>query len=115
MPLVETTLSHTVPEKKVKEIAYGLSGIVAKITGKPEKYVMSTIGTKEIMMSGNDESAALVNIKSIGGLTSTVCTALSAAICEYLTGAIEISPERVYITMSEVPAHQWGWNGSTFS
>lgn len=114
MPLVETTLSHIVPEKKMKEIAHALSRIVSNGTGKPEKYVMSAIGIKEIMMSGNDQSGALVNIKSIGGLTPTVCTALSAAICEYLTDAIGISSERVYITMSEVPAHQWGWNGTTF-
>jgi phenylpyruvate tautomerase len=114
MPLIEISLSQKMSDQKMTDVARALSRILAEGLNKPEKYVMATLHVKDIVMAGTDEPAAYIDIKSIGGLTPVVSRTLSKAICEYVSANTDISPERVYITMSDVPAECWGWNGSTF-
>ena len=68
MPLLklETTAALN-PEKQTALLAE-LSKIVADTIGKPEQYVMVTIGPAAIQMSGKPGAAAFVDVRSIGGL-----------------------------------------------
>jgi phenylpyruvate tautomerase PptA (4-oxalocrotonate tautomerase family) len=89
--------------------------MAATCIGKPEQYVMAGVQDKvEMTMSGEATSAALVSVKSIGGLSSQVNKKLSAEICQILSEELGIASECIYITFEELPATHWGWKADTF-
>lgn len=114
MPLLKLETTSVLSEEKRAALLASLSKTVAGIIGKPEQYVMVTAGQAAILMSGQADEAAFVDIRSIGGLTGEVNRKLSKQICQLLDDSLGITPDRVYLNFAEVAAHDWGWNGSTF-
>lgn len=115
MPLIKVQTSVAVPDGRRVSILSACSKVLAETTGKPEKYCMAVLDSgAAILMAGKPAEAAFVDIRGIGGLTSTVNRALSKALCEVLNRETGIDPANVYVTFTDVPASNWGWNGSTF-
>ncbi len=114
MPLLKLETSVAIPEDKRKSLLASLSKAVAGATGKPEQYVMVTVGQAAILMSGKPGAAAFVDIRGIGGLTGEVNRKLSQQLCKLLHESLEIGPDRIYLNFTDVEAGNWGWNGSTF-
>lgn len=114
MPLLRIESTIVPAADKQRELLAQLSGVVAQTIGKPEQYVMVTFTGVAAQMSGKPGNAALVDVRSIGGLTSQVNRELSQKICQLLTDFLEISPDRIYLNFTEVEATHWGWNGNTF-
>ncbi len=110
MPLIKIESSRDVPP----EVLAGLSKITAESIGKPETYVMVCAAKADLMMAVAEGNAAFVEVKSIGGLEPDVCRTLSAEICGLLNEQLEISADRIYLNFTDVPASQWGFNGSLF-
>ena len=89
-----------------------LSAELAKLTGKPEAYVMTMLETGVPMtFAGTDEPCAYVEVKSIGSLRPQ---AMTAAFCELIEARTGIPSNRVYVGFEDVQARCWGWNGNTF-
>ncbi len=114
MPLVKLKTSSSLPGEKQEEALSALSRIVSETLGKPEQYVMVTGEEGSIVMGGVSGPAALVDIRSIGGLTGEANRELSAKICAFLEKELDIPPGRVYLNFTDISAPNWGYNGSTF-
>ena len=114
MPLLKLETTVVLSEDKQKSLLASLSKAVAGTIGKPEQYVMVTVGQSAILMSGKPGDAAFVDIRSIGGLSHDVNRKLSDHICKLLHDSLGVPPDRVYVNFTEVDAGNWGWNGSTF-
>jgi phenylpyruvate tautomerase PptA (4-oxalocrotonate tautomerase family) len=114
VPLLKLETTVVLTEDKQKALLAALSKAVAGAIGKPEQYVMVTAGPVAILMSGKAGDAAFVDIRSIGRLTGDVNRKLSWEVCELLSDALGITPDRVYLNFADVEAGNWGWNGSTF-
>jgi phenylpyruvate tautomerase PptA (4-oxalocrotonate tautomerase family) len=114
MPLLRLETTLILPEDKRKTLLVSLSKAVADTIGKPEQYVMVTIGHSAMLMSGKPGDAAFVDIRSIGRLSSDVNQRLSQQVCKLLMDVLRIPPDRVYLNFTDVGAENWGWNGSTF-
>jgi phenylpyruvate tautomerase len=114
MPLLKLETSVAISEDKRNALLASLSKAVAGSTGKPEQYVMVTVGQAAMLMSGKPGDAAFVDIRGIGGLTSEVNRKLSQQVCKLLNESLGISPDRAYLNFTDVEAGNWGWNGSTF-
>ena len=114
MPLLKLETTVTLPDNQRQQLLASLSKIVAETIGKPEQYVMVTIGPAAILMSGKSGDAAFVDVRSIGGLNADVNGQLSQEVCALLTQSLRVPPDRVYLNFSDVEAGNWGWNGSTF-
>lgn len=115
MPLITVRTSSKrsldIKEATVKE----LSAMVAARIGKPESYVEAVLEDDAVIAFGGElGAAAFVEVRSIGGLSSTVNEALAREICECLEQRFGIDPARVYINFFDVPPGDWGWKGSTF-
>lgn len=110
MPLLKIQTAKNVPA----DVLADLSSITAETIGKPETYVMVNASRSDMMMSGSLDDAAFVEVKSIGGLGHDVNAALSEKICGVLSEKLGIAANRVYLNFAEVPASDWGWNGSLF-
>src|SRR5512133_174773 len=114
MPLLKLETSVAISEDKRTALLASLSKSVAAATGKPERYVMVTVGQPAMLMSGKPGDAAFVDIRGIGGLTSEVNRKLSQQVCKLLNDSLGIGPDRIYLNFTDVEAGNWGWNGSTF-
>jgi phenylpyruvate tautomerase len=114
MPLLKLETTVTLPDNQRQQLLASLSKIVAETIGKPEQYVMVTIGPATILMSGKPGNAAFVDVRSIGGLNTDVNGQLSQKVCALLTQLLGLPPNRIYLNFSELEAGNWGWNGNTF-
>jgi phenylpyruvate tautomerase PptA (4-oxalocrotonate tautomerase family) len=114
MPYLKLNTNAPVSSEDSPQLLRQLSQLMAKETGKPERYVMVELeGNKAMSFAGNSEPLAYLECKSIG-LTTAQAKSLSSSLCQLLENALQLPPERVYIEFSNCPAEYWGWNGSTF-
>jgi phenylpyruvate tautomerase PptA (4-oxalocrotonate tautomerase family) len=114
MPFLKLSTNVTIDQSQSKPLLSELSKLLAKETGKPERYVMVELtGGKAMLFGGNNQPLAYLECKSIG-LSATQAKALSASISNLLTAILPLTAERIYIEFSNCPAELWGWNGSTF-
>jgi len=115
MPLITLHTSSHVSDQQRNALLVSLSKTLSEGTGKPEKYVMVTINEQgAIMLAGKTGEAALIDIRGIGGFSREVNRNLTRSLCELLKDTLGLAPDRIYITFTDVPAQNWGWNGSTF-
>ena len=114
MPYLKLRTNKSINKEQSAELLGEFSQLLAKETAKPERYVMVELkGDRDMIFSGNNESLAYVECKSIG-LSSDQAKSLSASIGQLLETRLQITADRVYIEFSNCPADYWGWNGSTF-
>lgn len=115
MPLLHLHTTCSLEPEAGESLAAELSARVARHIGKPESYVMVLVaGGTAAVMGGTTGPAAWADVRSIGGLTPDVNRALTESVCGLLKERLDIPGERVYITLSDVPRTQWGWDGRTF-
>jgi phenylpyruvate tautomerase PptA (4-oxalocrotonate tautomerase family) len=114
MPLLRLETTVVLTDDKRKALLASLSKIVAETIGKPEQYVMLTISPAAILMSGKPGDAALVDVRSIGGLSGDVNRRLSQKVCRLLNESLGVPQERIYLNFTQVEAGNWGWKGTTF-
>ena len=110
MPLIHVRTSKDIDPKE--DLLLILSQSLAKLTGKPESYVMVILDTNALISFGASlEPSAFVEVKSIGSLYPKE---LSKEICSILENNLDIPPNRIYINFEDINASNWGYNSSTF-
>jgi phenylpyruvate tautomerase PptA (4-oxalocrotonate tautomerase family) len=75
---------------------------------------MVAISPAAILMSGKPGDAALVDVRSIGGLSDDVNRQLSQKVCRLLNESLGVPQDRIYLNFTDVEAGNWGWKGDTF-
>lgn len=114
MPYLKLTTNIAIDKEQSTKLLSQFSQLLAKETGKPERYVMVELtGGKDMLFGGGNEPLAFVECKSIG-LSAQQAKSLSASISQLLASNLQLPAERVYIEFSNCTANLWGWNGSTF-
>lgn len=114
MPFLKLSTNVDIDQSQSTQLLSDLSQLLAKETGKPERYVMVELaGGKAMVFGGSNQPLAYLECKSIG-LSAAQAKSLSASLSKLLTGILPLTAERIYIEFSNCPAEFWGWNGSTF-
>jgi phenylpyruvate tautomerase PptA (4-oxalocrotonate tautomerase family) len=116
MPLITV---HTSAEPRSAEdsakLLRELSSTLAKLLRKPEAYVMTCLALQSKMtFAGTPEPSCLVEVRSIGGLSSETARAISEATFRLVSERLGVPPNRTYVVCADVPPHLWGFDGSTF-
>ncbi|GAB4838286.1 hypothetical protein Ancab_027814 [Ancistrocladus abbreviatus] len=115
MPTLNLFTNIPVDGVVASDILKDATKAVAKIIGKPERYVMVLInGAVPMAFGGTEEAAAYGELISIGGLGPSVNGKLSAVIAEILQTKLSIDSARFYIKFYDVERSYFGFNGSTF-
>lgn len=114
MPYLRLETSAKTTDETRQKLCELLSKAVAKDIGKPEKYVMVSVGNAAMALSGSAEPTVFADVRSIGGLNKSVNQALAASVCAIVKDKLGIPGDRVYLNFSDVPGSNWGCNGSTF-
>jgi len=114
MPYLKLSTNVNVGSEQAAHLLADFSRLLARETGKPERYVMVELaGDKAMLFGGNADPLAYAECKSIG-LSKAQANSLSAGIAALLHQRLAVPTDRVYIEFSNCPAEFWGWNGSTF-
>lgn len=115
MPLIKLQLSPAPDRGRAGPLLQAASRMLAAETGKPEQYVMATLEQADALFAGTAGPAAYADVRGIGGLNSKVNSGVTRALCSLLKEHAGIPPDRVYVTFTDVPAGNWGWNNRTFA
>ncbi len=111
MPLITIRTSSN-ENKGIDELLKAISLKMAQLTGKPERYVMTSIQTNVPMIfGGQKDNSCYVEVKSIGSLNPTK---MSSELCNIINEILGIEKDRIYINFEDIQAKNWGYNGSTF-
>ncbi|MDR1190253.1 MAG: hypothetical protein LBK60_01135 [Verrucomicrobiales bacterium] len=114
MPVLKITTNVTVSAASKTEVLKAASRLAAKELDKPEGYVMVSVSDgAALLFGGNDQPCAFVELFSLG-LPEERAPRLSAMLSGLLKESFGLDPRRVYVRMSDHPAHLWGWNGEVF-
>lgn len=88
------------------------SQTVSQASGKPETYVMVTVQSQNMSMSGEQGPAAFLDYRSLGLPSDRA--AFSDALCSMINQQLGINGDRIYIGMTDSARQDWGWNHATF-
>ena len=114
MPLVSLTTNSPALEGHSAELLAKLSGTVAEMLGKSERFVMVKVDhNPDMLFAGSSAPLAYVELKSIG-LHAEETKAFSARLCQVIADVIGVFPDRIYIEFTDARREAWGWNSSTF-
>ncbi|RTZ71735.1 MAG: hypothetical protein DSZ00_02885 [Gammaproteobacteria bacterium] len=114
MPLLHLTTNLELHRESEQAAAASLSGLAARLLGKPESYVMTVVqGGQAMTFGGSDEPCAYLQLKSLG-LPEDRTGDFSAALCDHVKETLGIETARIYIEFSSPARHMWGWDRTTF-
>ena len=112
MPLL--TLETNIQPDDISTCLAELSGMTAKMLGKPENFVMVTRRyNPDMLFAGSNQPLAFLQLKSLD-LPEDRTAEFSDALCELVRKHLGIQPSRVYIEFISPDRHMWGWNSATF-
>ncbi|MGB0743483.1 MAG: phenylpyruvate tautomerase MIF-related protein [Opitutales bacterium] len=113
MPLLQVTSNIPLSDTEKNNALQTLSKAAAELLGKSEDYVMTSWISAKMTMAGTDAPAVFIDLHSIR-LPSEATSNLSKELCERLSLAVEVRPDRIYINFHDIAPTSWGWNGKTF-
>ena len=112
MPFIQINTSENSVVENDYLLQKDLSKMIADLTGKPERYVMTMIKRNiNMTFSGSDDPCCFITVKSIGSLNPSL---MSKSLCELIESKTNINTNRIYIEFIDVKASNWGFNSSTF-
>ncbi len=109
MPYVRVEANFKLDEKFVKKV----SDFISKSLGKPERYVMVSVETKQMIFGGSGDPCMFVELKSIG-LPKDSTSKLSKEICDFIKKETGTNADRIYINFVDFDGQMWGWNSTIF-
>ncbi|MCP3661089.1 MAG: hypothetical protein GY696_01115 [Gammaproteobacteria bacterium] len=114
MPLLKISANIRIPTEDQIPLLKQTSIQLAKLLGKPERYVMTSLVSEQTMtFGGSSAPLAYLELKSLG-LQGDQTRTLSKALCEIIESSLSIPQDRIYIEFSGPQRSMWGWNGDTF-
>jgi phenylpyruvate tautomerase len=116
MPLIKVQTSvRPSDSSQVESLLKTLSASLAKHTGKPESYVMTTFEAGVPMtFGGTFDPVCYLEVKSVGSMSPAQTKAMSQDFCQQINDAIAVPTNRIYIEFADAKGSMWGWNGSIF-
>ena len=114
MPYLKITASRSIDAAQKHNLLKAASHLVASELGKPERYMMVSLGPPlQMLFAGTDEPCAFMELRGIG-LPESKAGKLSQLLCELVESQTGIHKDRIYINFADVKPAMWGWNGDTF-
>jgi phenylpyruvate tautomerase PptA (4-oxalocrotonate tautomerase family) len=116
MPLLQVfTSAHPADEHQRAHMLKSLSALVARLLGKPERYVMISLAARaEMSFAGSGAPACYAELKNVGTLSPDQVENLSKVLCQELSIGLGVPADRIYIEFTNADGAMWGWNGGTF-
>lgn len=114
MPCLQIRTNLKLTEEQKLKICRDLSKAVAKLTGKPETYVMVMIQECTMTFGGSPDPCVFMDLRSIGCISRAQNKEHSRTLSTYFQNEFKVPTERVYISFANVKGEDWGYAGDTF-
>jgi hypothetical protein len=117
MPLLDIVTSATLPPAATTDaLLQDLSREIARLLGKPEAYVVTSLAPRaRVTFAGTFEPACYVEIKNIGVFSQCPNRQDQRRDLHAARGSARRPADRIYIEFANVEAHLWGYDGGTFA
>ena len=112
MPYIQIVTTRQVPEDEKERIRRRLGQLIYLIPGKSESVLMIGMMDGVSMCFGGDgvEGCAMVQVHLHGQCPMEAKAALTETILAFMAEALQLSPDRMFLTLSEYP--NWGFQGA---
>lgn len=115
MPCLNLTTNVNLDAVDTSAIRSEAMSAVAKHTGLPESYIMTSLkGSVPMTFGGTEQPTAFGELVSVGGLNPDVNEKISAAISTILETKLNVPKSRFFLKFHDTEGSNFGWNGSTF-
>lgn len=116
MPCLQVKVNFALDAAAKANAAAQFSKLVARLTGKPEAYVMVVVEDGAAISMGGDAAgnACFMDLRSIGAISRSANKTYSAALCKLASEVLSVESERVYINFQSYAGENWGFDGTTF-
>lgn len=117
MPLIQIVSSAEPPAADARaRLLDKLSRLLATHFGKPEQWVMTSLGPRvEMTFGGTTEPAAYIEVKNVGNMTPEDARRITADVTREVSLALGVRENRIYIELTDAKPHLWGHDGGTFA
>ena len=114
MPYIEAKVSCSITDEQTELLKKGFGKAIECIPGKSESWLMVNIedGKKMYFKGDASRDTAFISVAIFGKASASAYENLTKSICSLINETLGISPDRTYVTYSEVD--NWGWNGMNF-
>ena len=110
MPYIETTTNIGISKRREQAIKERMGEAIELIPDKSENWLMLAFHDNVAMyFKGQDEPCAICQVRLFGSADENEYARLTEALTDILREELEIEPDRIYVTYSEMDT--WGWNG----
>lgn len=114
MPCLQVRTNVKLTEEQKQAACLALSKIVAKLTSKPEAYVMVMVQETTMSFGGTAAPCVFMDLRSIGQIDRAKNKKHSAALTQWVADNWKVEADRVYISFANAAGENWGWAGDTF-
>jgi phenylpyruvate tautomerase len=114
MPYLLIRSNRQISEAEQSSLLAEACKIVASSLAKPEKYVM--VGyepTSALVFDSKPDPAVFLDLRSIG-IPEPARKTIAGALAKCMVERLDVSADRVYLVMTDVPAKHWGQGETTF-
>ena len=109
MPYINVSTSVKMEDKK--KMLEEISTLVSTLTNKSNRFVMAKLDDSSEMYFANESPCCFLEVKSIGSLNPSE---MAKPISNFIYKKMGIPMDRIYISLEDVSASMWAWNGRTF-
>ncbi len=110
MPYIATTANVAISGRKQEAIKERMGKAIELIPGKTEGWLMLSFrDNADMYFKGEDDPCAICEVKLYGSAEEEDYANLTEALTDILREELDIDPDRIYVTYSEIDT--WGWNG----
>ena len=116
MPCIQVKVNFALTAQQKTDVVSQLSKLVAKLTCKPEFYVMVVLDDNSTISFGGDctSKACFADLRSIGAINRSANKTYSSNICKLLNEKLGIETSRIYLNFQSYAGENWGHDGTTF-
>jgi phenylpyruvate tautomerase len=115
MPYLSIQTNSALRDEQQTALLDAASKIVASQLGKPESYVMASfVPAARMRFAGEESPTAFLELSSIG-IPDSKRNPLVAALTDLVTQSCEITPDRIFVVLADIPARYWSLNGATIA
>ena len=113
MPLISVYTNRSVDREKADRIKEGCGSAISLIPGKDETWLMVDVeGDRFLYFGGSDAPCVMTEVKIFRKAPAGSYDALTAALCDLLSKALDVPTDRIYVKYEEVS--HWGYNSFNF-
>jgi phenylpyruvate tautomerase PptA (4-oxalocrotonate tautomerase family) len=114
MPTLLVRTNLTVAAEQKQQSLTALSKLIVQLVPKEEVYVQVVFQDGQALsFGGSSAPTVFLEFRIMGCISGPANKKTSAGLTKYFTDTFGVPADRIYISFKDIPAENWGSNGTT--